>query len=160
MGTKEEEPKEILFKRITLNWKKKETKEIAEIPSKRGLYQIYGTSPVYGMDTLLYIGMGENLQKRINDHISSEKSFIGRQPNKTIRYAEFPQEVESSLLAITEQILIVMYKPSFNSSSVINIKDVDKAKYYYIQNRGERGILSMEVTNYYFIKPNIFPTEE
>ncbi|MBI1780753.1 MAG: GIY-YIG nuclease family protein [Sphingobacteriales bacterium] len=135
----------ISFKIITLNWVKG---DISQIPTESGVYQIYGTSPLYGIDTLLYIGQAKNLNHRLKTHFESKESVIGRQPNKSCLFAT----VNESLLDVVEQTLIVMHKPSFNSASLINVKPIVKSDAFYIQNHGERGMLNIEVTNYYFLK--------
>lgn len=118
-----------------------------DFPDSPGIYQIYGSSPLYGIDTLLYIGQALSLKHRLKTHLGDKENVIGRQANLSCRYAEVPLE----LLDAAEQILIVMYKPSFNSLSLRNIKSGAKEKPYYIQNHGERGILNYENTNYYFL---------
>jgi hypothetical protein len=134
----------IKFEIVTLNWIEADFKLF---PSTPGLYQIYGDSPLYGKDTLLYIGQAMNLKHRSYSHFTSERSFIGRQPNKTCRYAELDDE----LLDLVEQTLIVMHKPSFNSCNIIDVGPEIKASPIYIQNHGERGMLNLEVTNFYFL---------
>jgi excinuclease UvrABC nuclease subunit len=138
----------IPFEKITLEWVKYLQQEIPTLP---GVYQIYGDSPVYGTNTLLYIGKAKNLYNRIiNNHEANIESFITRQPNISYRYAT----VDSDHLNVVEQILIVMHKPSFNSANIININSEIKKQYYYIQNHGERGMLHLELTNFYFFDKN------
>lgn len=139
--------KKIEFEIITLDWEKKDYKEF---PNEAGVYQIYGTSPLYGMDTLLYIGQANNLKQRIRDHFDYKDGVIGRQPNKSCRYAKVPKE----LLNIVEQTLIIMHKPSFNSARLIKVSTEVKLRNVYIQNHGDRGMLNIENTNFYFLHPN------
>ena len=134
----------ITFEIITLDWIKVNHKDF---PISSGVYQIYGTSPLYGMDTLLYIGQAKNLNSRIKAHIEFKEGVIGRQANLTCRYAVAPNDQ----LDIIEQTLIVMYKPSFNSIGLKNVSQSVKDRGYYIQNHGERGLLNNETTNYYFL---------
>jgi hypothetical protein len=134
----------IVFDVITLNWVKV---DYSSIPRQSGVYQIYGTSPLYGMNTLLYIGQAKNLNQRLPGHFESNRSVIARQPNKSTLFAA----VEESLLDIVEKTLIVMHKPSFNSSSLATVAPIVRSKPVYIQNHGERGLLNIEVTNYYFL---------
>jgi hypothetical protein len=136
--------KTVTFEIITLEWKKKDYKDF---PIESGVYQIYGSSPLYGIDTLLYIGQAKNLRKRINDHLGNEENLIGRQANLSCRYAK----VSEHLLDVVEQTLIVMYKPSFNSTGLKNVHPSVREKGYYIQNHGARGLLNYETTNYYFL---------
>lgn len=136
----------IEFQKVELDWKPISIKDINELPHKTGVYQIYGTSPLYGTNTLLYIGMAENLHARLQAHENNSESFITRQPNRSLRYAT----VEERLVKIVEAILIVMHKPAFNSQNMIEIPEIAKKERYYIQNHGDRGMLNLEITNYYF----------
>jgi excinuclease UvrABC nuclease subunit len=139
--------KEITFKTITLNWIKI-IRGNTNTPQEAGVYQIYGDSPTYGTNTLLYIGKADNLYHRIHlGHLANEESHIMRQPNISIRYAT----THISLNHIAEEILIVMHKPSFNAMSIGNINSKSKEFPIYIQNFGERGMLNLEVTNIHFI---------
>lgn len=136
------------FNIITLDWHKA---DYLNAPSHSGVYQIYGTSPLYGMDTLLYVGQAKNLSHRLKQHFEFKEGVIGRQPNKTCRFAT----VDESLLDVVEQTLIIMHKPSFNSAKLIKVSPGVKDKAFYIQNHGERGMLNIEVTNFYFLtQPN------
>ncbi len=135
----------IEFEIITLNWMKADYKDF---PANSGVYQIYGTSPLYGIDTLLYIGQAKNLKTRISNHFDCENGVIGRQPNKSCRYATLDDQ---SLLDVVEQTLIIMHKPSFNSARLLQVSPMVKAKPYYFQNHGDRGMLNIENTNYYFL---------
>jgi ABC-type Fe3+/spermidine/putrescine transport system ATPase subunit len=145
------------FIKVTLNWQKFDgnMKDIQNIPC---IYQIYGDSPIYGQNVLLYIGKANCFEGRMLKHEGNLDSFITRQPNRSFRYAEFEKhekhteayQEQLSLICSIEEILIVMHKPSFNSNHIINISAKAKEKFYYIQNEGERGMLQLEVTNYYF----------
>ena len=132
----------IEFEIITLEWKKENWNNF---PNQSGVYQIYGTSPLYGYETLLYIGQAGDLKIRIKDHLGDKENVIGRQANLSCRYAL------TDKLDIVEQTLIVMYKPSFNSIGLKNISHSVKERGYYIQNHGERGLLNYENTNFYFL---------
>lgn len=134
----------VTFEKITLDWKKT---NYSEFPDLSGVYQIYGSSPLYGINTLLYIGQATSLKSRIHFHMGNKENVIGRQANLSCRYACVPVQ----LLDVVEQTLIVMYKPSFNSMGLKNVKSSVKEKGYYIQNHGERGMLNFETTNYYFL---------
>lgn len=135
---------EQLFEIITLEWKKTTPDKF---PGAPGVYQVYGTSPLYGVDTLLYIGKATNLNDRIKAHFDPEVGVLGRQPNKTCRFAEVPAE----LLDVVEQILIVMHKPSFNAASLKRVSQKLRENAYYLQNHGDRGMLNLENTNFYFL---------
>lgn len=98
----------IEFERVTLDWEKN---TCHNAPSTSGVYQIYGTSPLYGIDTLLYIGHADNLNRRLKEHFEHHDKAIGRQPNKSCRFAQFTDVAGLALLKNIEQTLIVMYKP-------------------------------------------------
>lgn len=145
----------VTFHRVTLNWEKA---EYDKLPKEAGVYQIYGTSPIYGVDTLLYIGKSGTVDSRVAKHFDNTLGFIGRQPNKTCRFAELPKEMAipnltaKDFLTAIEEILIIMHKPSFNSQRLINVSVPTKNHWIYIQNHGDRGMLNLEVTNYYFMQ--------
>lgn len=134
----------VQFIKITLDWIKA---DYEAFPNESGVYQIYGSSPLYGIDTLLYIGQATNLRNRMQQHLGDKTNVIGRQANLSCRYAK----IDDVFLDIVEQTLIVMYKPSFNSIGLKDIKPSVKQERYYIQNHGERGMLNFENTNYYFV---------
>jgi hypothetical protein len=147
----------INFEILTLNWNLSELKNSDNnydcIPNTSGVYQIYGTSPLYGMNTLLYIGRATNLKERAKSHFEFLPSFIAKQPNKSFVYAEVSEE--NNLLIIVEGTLIAMYKPSFNSQGLINAHHTLKSRAIYIQNEGYRGMLNFENTNFYFLGDNL-----
>lgn len=143
--------RKIEFEIITLDWVKIETDKLYTLTGISGIYQIYGTSPLYGVDTLLYIGQAKDLSQRLSTHIGGIELSIGRQPNKSIKYAK----LKSELLTIVEETLIVMYKPSFNSNRLNNICHEATIRPIYIQNHGERGMLNYENTNFYFLNQSL-----
>lgn len=153
--------KKVEFEIVTLNWAKIENDKVGSLDGILGIYQIYGTSPLYGVDTLLYIGKSTNLKDRLSKHIRDGESSIGRQPNKSVRFAPLPseflatKELSSVILTIIEETLIIMYKPSFNSDSLNNIYREATTSPIYIQNHGDRGMLNYENTNYYFLDKSL-----
>jgi excinuclease UvrABC nuclease subunit len=122
--------------------------DLEKLPKVSGIYQIYGDSPIYGQNVLLYIGKSINIVHRINVHEKDSGDPVTRQPNRSFRYAL----LDESKLSEIEDILIVMHKPSFNSSQMKDVGEKAKSKFIYIQNHGERGMLHLEVTNFYFVK--------
>jgi len=126
----------------------------AEYFKNNVLYQIYGDSPIYGQNTLLYIGRTETLQRRIKEHVTTK---LSRVTNMTIRFGEFdlqyleePKQDVEYLLKIVETILITMVKPSYNSENLHNISkeiQVESDSIYWILNTGDKGILPLEVSN-------------
>ena len=146
--------KEILFKQIWINWTKKisiDKNKLKEISQEDCLYQVYGDSPIYGRDVLLYIGRTNNPSRRITDHIKTDFDRIN---NLSIYFGHIDEKCKDSnhemkkLIEIAESLLITMLKPSYNSS---NIKDtgelLKKGNKYIILNCENRGVLPLEVTN-------------
>jgi excinuclease UvrABC nuclease subunit len=124
--------------------------DLEKLPNVSGIYQIYGDSPIYGQNVLLYIGKSKNIAKRIKDREKDSGDPVTRQPNRSFRYAL----LEEGKLSEIEDTLIVMHKPSFNSSQMKGVGKEAKSKFIYIQNHGERGMLHLEVTNFYFLEKN------
>jgi len=144
------------FNIIEVNWHKPnfiisdvytDTFDISQIPDKSNvIYQIYGNSPIYGNDALLYIGQTVSSLRRIQEHL--DFSF-NRIVNLSIRIGEinFGDNKVEDILDITESILITMLKPSYNA---LNIKDVSykaKNEHYLILNKGNKGIIPQEISN-------------
>ena len=131
---------------IRLQWKK--MKDYTDAESHSGVYQIYGDSPIYGMNTLLYIGQASNLRARLIDHIErNSKSFITRQPSLSFRIAY----AETSQITLIEEILINWHKPSFNSNSIISLQLKSRSSKVLLLNEGERGLLNLAATNLYHL---------
>jgi len=158
---------ELTFNVITLEWQKLDAKiqhsqsklkpelklnefDISIPNNSAGLYQIYGASSIYGLDSLLYIGKSKNLKERLTQHLFKD-SMISRQQNLSIRYAivntDKYLEIDT-ILEITESINIVVHKPCLNSQSIVTPY---KDSLYLIQNHGERGVLNLQVTNSYWM---------
>ena len=88
-----------------------------------GIYQIYGTHPVYGSDVLLYIGKtnSQTFAKRIkqegweyNSDSNNIKIYVGKLFNK-----EQPKkEIWNKLISHAEKLLIYTHAPAYNSSNI------------------------------------------
>jgi hypothetical protein len=142
---------------IRFNWKEKIsiTNENRDDVGKRYtnlncLYQVYGNSPIYGNDALLYIGRTNNFEQRLEQHLNSDFMRI---PNLSIIVGKIDKECNDvpNFLEITECLLITMLKPSYNS---FNVKDtgakLKKGIKYLILNCGNRGDLPLEISNYWW----------
>lgn len=88
-----------------------------------GIYQVYGTHPIYGADKLLYIGKADQQtfgvrirQERWDDTCDSNniKLYIGRlSGSKTPTQQQWSKEIGSA-----ERLLIYAHKPAYNSQSI------------------------------------------
>ena len=113
------------------------------------LYQLYGDSPIYGLNVLLYIGKSKNGEIRLNQHLNGKANRI---LNLSIRFGDlsFSKSINEFGLSTAEEILICSVKPSYNAANInsINSKTNDLI---FIQNRGNRGSLPLELSNYWWM---------
>jgi len=115
-----------------------------------GIYQIYGTHPVYGNDVLLYIGKADSqtLGKRISQEnwlytndSNNHKIYIGRlhgaQP--------LNEEIWSTYLDLAERLLIYTHKPAYNARSIASFPDKE-LQLIHVLNWGHHRSLFPEVS--------------
>lgn len=138
---------EMAFRVLTLDWRRLADAEPA--PDRPGVYQIYGDSLLYGRDALLYVGQASSLATRLGPEMMNSRMV--RLNNKHIRIAPCERE----LLDVAESILIANHKPSMNSEYVHSPKSPEATELLYlIQNHGDRGSLTLQVTNSYWFAPS------
>ena len=118
--------------------------------SKNCLYQAYGDSMIYGKNKLLYIGKATDFISRLNNHITTD---FNRILNLTITIGKFDKDItiEEHLLEMIENILICYVKPSYNSASLKDIHLPSKKTPILILNKGNRGSLPLECSNYWWL---------
>lgn len=137
---------------IHINWEGPITLE--EALSKQhagscGLYQYYGTHPVYRENALLYIGktVESNIAARLGMHVhhywSSTPTLI--HVGSVVSEERLDDAEWSRQIALAESLLIYTHSPAWNSS---NIKSIDYALFddIHIFNWGNRGQLLPEVS--------------
>ncbi|MBI3147472.1 MAG: hypothetical protein HYZ17_03045 [Betaproteobacteria bacterium] len=118
-----------------------------------GLYQWYGDHPVYGAETLLYIGMafdqrlGERLeQENWGEWIPSTPSlYVGRVCTEN---GSAPNNGRTIVMT-AEKVLLFSHSPAFNSSNLNNIDGV--AQDVRVLNWGMRKSLLPEVSVYRWV---------
>lgn len=112
-----------------------------------GIYQIYGTHPVFGSNTLLYIGKAslQTFATRLFQHNWIEWSpsdvsiYIGRLGSiEDITIEEWEKQID-----IAERLLIYYCKPPHNSS---NINYFGKIENTIVLNYGKRHSIPFEVS--------------
>jgi len=122
-------------------------------------YQIYGHHPVYGSNVLLYIGMTEKGQQRIEQH---ERWMEDEYDTMTVRYGsvgeftswkdwedeESGERAAPEVVKNIESLLIYANQPAYNSQ---NKADAKKAKNIRIFNSGKSGQLLPEVSYTYYL---------
>jgi len=132
------------FEIITLDWVRLPIDEVG--PDQPGLYQVYGDSAIYGRDCLLYVGQASSLAVRVDQHLTV--SPVTRVNNRGIRVAL----CDRTLLDVAESILIATHKPSMNAEYIHQPKAPEATcRPYLIQNHGDRGALTLQVTNSYWV---------
>ena len=106
-----------------------------------GIYQIYGTHPLYGCDVLLYIGRTKQkngFSKRLKDRWVIEngndteniKIYLG----VIFSYDKDVGDEENMQIDIAETLLINIHKPAYNSSNIQSISKKYIEDRYLIQN--------------------------
>ncbi|TVY04472.1 hypothetical protein FPZ45_02510 [Cohnella terricola] len=98
--------------------------------TEKGVYQVYGTHPVYGKDVLLYIGKtgGQTFGKRIlqekwdnTNNYGDIKIHVGRLAGSVTPSNDiWLQEID-----LAERLLIYAHKPAFNSMSLQTVPHHD-----------------------------------
>ncbi|GLR74082.1 hypothetical protein GCM10007855_09560 [Aliivibrio sifiae] len=138
----------------------KKLKEIKE----HCLYQIYGSHPVYGCDSLLYIGMSkrDEIFIRLEEHtwiqnqadlcqiyIASCGNFAGWKAwNKDERKRYDRYDFKSITLSAIESLLIYAHQPSYTSAGLKSTSFA--AKPFRLFNTGKRALLLPEISTQFY----------
>jgi hypothetical protein len=130
-----------------------EAKKVCKDPTDRGIYQIYGTHPVYGNDVLLYIGkayarpfgvrLSEEIWDSVGQNISVHLGRLGAAKNS--ENATITDEVWEVEVELAEKLLIHVHFPACNSSNIASIPDARCAD-LHILNWGKYRSLLPEVS--------------
>lgn len=141
--------KNVEYQEIIIHWKEKRPVSDLKMPSagtKGVLYQIYGDHPVYGRDTLLYIGTTIRADRRIRAHLRGVFGYVN---NLSISIGEIEDEAVS--LKIPESILIACHKPSFNKEFIRDLPPEAKRQKIIVINNGCNGMLKTCCTNFWWV---------
>ena len=137
----------------------------------RGLYQIYGTHPVYGAGTLLYIGRTwENtFRERFSDHEKLGKladlqwesnSFQWRIHTGRVHLPEADsrpgKEALSERVEMAEHLLICAHWPAWNSQHLIWLRSEPRYHGLHVLNWGQHGLLLPEVSGARFTNTEVY----
>lgn len=124
-----------------------------------GLYQVYGSHPLYGDGVLVYIGRTKNknggFQIRLKDRWVTQlgndtenvKIYLG-----TIfsDYEVFADEVINNMIEKAEVLLISAMKPAYNSSNIQSVKDGLIQQRFIVHNEGNYRRLHPVLDSKYF----------
>ena len=118
--------------------------EACELNSKNdfGIYQIYGQHPVFGRDSLLYIGKTEDFGERFHKH---KQRWLSEESDVSIRVGrlELPESDASNssdLIHAAEKLLIYNHAPPYNTHHINRYDGIQ----LHVQNWGQRGSLLPE----------------
>jgi len=116
-----------------------------------GVYQVYGDHPVYGANTLLYIGKvkDETYSQRMKGHADFDASQVSRFSKLYLAYFckvdDLNEANWGNAIDIVEKTLIKAHSPALNSKEVMGFLDKNTPN-ILIYNWGARGKLLPEVS--------------
>lgn len=138
--------KSVKYQEIVIDWSGlKDLKESTILGEKDVLYQIYGNSHIYGLNTLLYIGKTNQMAKsRLAQHIKGVFGYC-----HDLKFSV--GTVGHNKLEVPESILIANHKPCFNKE-YIHTLDPDAMKHkIIIINNGNHLMLKNSCTNFWWV---------
>ncbi len=104
--------------------------KVNEEPEDHGVYQIYGSHPIYGSNVLLYIGQAndQTFAKRIsqeawecNEDYKNIQIYVGYIYNNGNYHPLNDDDVWGKAIEDAERMLIYSHEPARNSSNILNI---------------------------------------
>ena len=129
-----------------------EAEELKDSNSDYGVYQIYGSHPVYGSDILVYIGkasqqtfglrLSQELWNLHNQDSSRVAVYVGRLSTYNVTPSS---EVWTQEISLVERLLIYSHWPAGNSSG-LHVKFGEDLHYVQVLNWGKYRDLLPEVS--------------
>lgn len=117
-----------------------------------GVYQIYGSHPVYGSDVLLYLGkavqqtFGKRLSQELWNYHNQDSSRVAVYVGRLAGYEGTPtDEVWTVQISMAERLLIYSHWPAGNSSG-LNVQFGEDLHEVHILNWGKYRDLLPEVS--------------
>ncbi|HBS86262.1 MAG TPA: hypothetical protein DEA97_06885 [Bacteroidales bacterium] len=132
------------------------SEELLEKEIDYGVYQIYGTHPIFGPNSLLYIGKASEQEFRIRfmQHtrwISQEmddiKFYLGRVMDKSEENFRITNEIWRDYIDIAERLLLYYCCPPYNSASLNLKKEAFGNDDYFVLNYGKKASIPYEVSS-------------
>jgi hypothetical protein len=136
-------------KTVIIEWEKVDNwKEVEKLNRDEdyGIYQITGHHPIFGNNSLLYIGKAEDqtFGKRIEQH----KNWLQKEWDVTIyigRTTNIENDIWNTIINDVEPLLIYFHSPPYNSQHVSEAPN-PKTKLRII-NTGDCGVLYPEISH-------------
>lgn len=118
-----------------------------------GVYQIYGSHPLYGSQTLLYIGKAssQTFGARLYQHTvetsdySKTRVYVGRIGANVDEHESIDWD---AYIDYAERLLIYAHQPARNAQ---NLKSANVPLDVHIMNWGDRGMLLPEVSGFRYL---------
>ncbi len=141
---------ELLWELITQDPKEKEVAK-----KDGGIYQIYGTHPIYGRDVLLYIGKStSDLDGRLEVHnstwINYEYDPVKVYYGKIATFTEFEGYSKLDIISRAEALLIYYCAPAYNSNLITAINEQYLKEDIVVRNYGRIGSLPTEISTAWY----------
>jgi len=125
--------------------------------NSKGIYQIYGSHPLYGNDVLVYIGRTQDkngFKSRLSGRWVIEngndpknvKIYLGTIFSDTKNISD---NIENSKIRKAEVLLINAMKPAFNSSNIQSVKNPSE-EYILYNNGSYRNLYPILESNYFW----------
>jgi hypothetical protein len=117
-----------------------------------GVYQVYGSHPVYGSDVLLYIGkadkqtLGKRLSQETWPEYNKDSERVAVYVGRLHTFNEIPNESKwCQQIALVERLLILAHRPAANSSG-LNVSIGEELSHVHVLNWGKYRDLLPEVS--------------
>lgn len=139
---------------INIYWN--EPRSVKEIITEKlyindvGLYQVYGTHPIYGRNVLLYIGLtNDSIFHRMLNHHKEWMKY--EYDDLQIYYGEIVSEnvVTNKEIEVSEKMLIYFCAPAYNSNELLG-KSLEVKEKITVRNFGKIGSLPTEVSTIWY----------
>jgi hypothetical protein len=136
-----------------------------------GLYQVYGTHPVYGEDKLLYIGKAQlqTFGVRLSQHWDFDVNYFPQfsriHLGRFILRDSITYETWGDAIDKIEKTLILANCPAFNAESIKGLLDSKVVGNFIVLNWGDYGSIlsetsSLKYSNKYWEKKDILLKEK
>ena len=144
-------------KRYHIEWEllSRESRTTLTGQNDYGLYVICGDHPVYGANTLLYIGQAndQKFAKRLSEKQHTDLINTHFSGPFTLRLGRFIEidgiayESWGDAINLSERLLINAHSPAYNSNGVKQVLEWKDKNHIHIFNWGDRGPLLPELSS-------------